>query len=107
MSADIYLAGPMSNLPEFNYPAFNAAAKQLRELGFTVENPAENDGGSTGKPWAWYMRRAIKQLVTCDIVVLLPGWEESRGARLERFIAHELGMPVDTLDGFIEGAGWL
>ena len=38
----IYLAGPMTGLPEFNYPAFHAEAARLRQLGYHVENPAEN-----------------------------------------------------------------
>jgi len=38
----IYIAGPMTGLPEFNYPAFNAAAEYLRSLGHHVENPADN-----------------------------------------------------------------
>ncbi|MCY1527250.1 hypothetical protein D9M68_623110 [compost metagenome] len=38
----IYLAGPMTGLPEFNYPAFHAEAARLRALGYQVENPAEN-----------------------------------------------------------------
>lgn len=38
----IYIAGPMSGLPEFNYPAFNRAAAVLRAQGHHVENPAEN-----------------------------------------------------------------
>jgi hypothetical protein len=29
----IYIAGPMTGLPEFNYPAFNAEAQRLRGLG--------------------------------------------------------------------------
>jgi hypothetical protein len=36
-----HLSGPMSGLPEHNIPAFNAAAAQLRGLGFCVVNPVE------------------------------------------------------------------
>ena len=89
-----YIAGPMSGLPDFNYPAFNAAAAQLRAEGVQVINPAESDGGSTGKPWEFYMRLALRGLLECDAIVLLPGWEESRGARIERRLAQDLGMTV-------------
>lgn len=37
----IYVSGPMTGKPEFNYPAFNAAAKRLRDEGHFVINPAE------------------------------------------------------------------
>lgn len=93
-----YLAGPMSNLPDFNYPAFHKAAALLRANGLHVENPAENPVPDCGT-WAAYMRMALAQLVTCDAIALLPGWTASRGARLEHKVAVELGMRVVVLDG--------
>lgn len=89
----IYIAGPMTGLPEFNYPAFNAAAAKLRAMGHTVLNPAENPVPPCGT-WAGYMRMALAQLVQCDCVVLLPGWAESKGALIERKLAQVLGMDV-------------
>lgn len=35
----IYLSGPMTSLPDSNIPAFDAAAKRLREQGHFVINP--------------------------------------------------------------------
>ena len=32
----VYVAGPMTGLPDFNYPAFNAEAQRLRGLGYQV-----------------------------------------------------------------------
>lgn len=89
-----YLSGPMSGLPEFNAPAFHAAAARLRASGYEVVNPAELDAADAGRPMEWsdYLRRDIAQLVTCEAIVLLPGHEKSKGARLERHIARELGM---------------
>lgn len=48
------------------------------------------------------MRADIKALCDCDHVVVLPGWEKSRGATLEVFIATQLGMRVTTLYEAIE-----
>lgn len=93
----IYISGPMTGLPEFNYPAFHAAASRLRTQGFDVVNPAELDTDTT-KEWHHYMRNDIKALVDCDHVIVLPGWEKSRGATLEVFIATQLGMKVEPLD---------
>lgn len=87
----VYVAGPMTGIKNFNYPAFHAEAKRLRALGFHVENPAENPV-QTG--WVQYMRAAVPQMVGCDWVVLLPGWKSSRGASIERHLALDLGMPV-------------
>lgn len=100
----IYIAGPMTGLPEFNYPAFHRAAAALRELGHHVENPAENPAPACGS-WAGYMRLALPQLCTCDAVRRLPGWKKSRGARLESFIARVLGLDVQDLDLGAEEGG--
>ena len=87
----IYLAGPMSGLPDLNYPAFNAKAAELRAQGHHVENPAENPVPACGS-WQGYMRMAVAQLVTCEVIFLLPGWEKSKGARVERDLARRLGI---------------
>lgn len=85
----LYLAGPMTGLPENNYPEFNRIADYLRRQGFHVENPAENDLPENSS-WADYMRVAIGQLIKCDVVVQLEGWEKSEGARFETDIALRL-----------------
>jgi hypothetical protein len=83
----------MTGIPLFNFPAFNAAAAELRARGYEVINPAELDLADTAPmAWADYMRRDIPQLCRCDTIALLPGWENSKGARLEAHIADELGM---------------
>ncbi len=89
----VYIAGPMTGLPDNNYPAFNEMAAMLRGCGFEVRNPAENrlPEGST---WADFMRAGIEQLLTCDTVVLLAGWSKSKGAKLECQIAEGLGLQI-------------
>lgn len=89
----IYLSGPMTGLPDFNYPAFNAEAARLRALGYHVENPAENP---PQQDWESYMRVAIAQMLTCDTIALLPGWVESRGALRERQVASQNGLTITT-----------
>jgi hypothetical protein len=96
--ASIYIAGPMTGLPEFNYPAFNNAAQMLRNLGPHVENPADS-GVINGATWADYMRLAIAQLIKCDTVYVLNGWESSKGAKLELSIASSIGMKIEFEGG--------
>lgn len=89
----IYIAGPMTGLPELNFPAFHAEAAKLRAAGFDVVNPAEiNADPSMG--WVECMRRDIAELVTCDAIRLLPGWANSRGAKVEAGLALDLELTV-------------
>lgn len=87
----IYISGPMTGLPGFNYPAFNAEAARLRALGYHVENPAENPPQES---WVAYIAVCIPQLLTCDTIALLPGWSESRGALWERYVASQEGITI-------------
>lgn len=92
----IYIAGPMTGIVDHNFPAFHAAAKQLRAQGYTVFNPAEINADAVDviRPWAWYMRKDLAELVKCEAIYLLPGWENSKGATLEMHVAERLGMTI-------------
>jgi len=99
----IYLAGPMSGLPQFNFPAFFEAAAKLRADGFEVVSPAEIDNAedkgaalqsTDGDPnnrtlikktWGDFLARDVKLIADTGIeaIVFLQGWTDSRGARLE------------------------
>lgn len=86
----IYLSGPMTGLPEFNFPEFHRIAAELRAKGYEVINPAEIE--QPDKSWGACMRRDIVELMRADTVALLKGWEQSAGAGLEITIAGALGM---------------
>lgn len=92
----IYVAGPMTGLPDFNYPAFHDAAARLRKRGWHVENPADNPAPHVDAEcnWTAYMRMGVSQLMTCSAIYLLPGWQQSKGASLEHFIAQRMGLTV-------------
>ena len=89
-----YLSGPMTGLPDYNRPAFNDAAKYLRSQGYKVWNPAEEFDASYIHPRKYYMRKDIEALLHCESIVMLHGWENSAGARLELEIARELEMNI-------------
>lgn len=95
----VYVSGPMTGLPEFNFPAFHEAARRLRERGYDAVNPAEINA-ETGGDWHDYLKADIKALCDCDALALLPGWMNSKGAHLELHIAHRLGLKIGTVDEF-------
>lgn len=98
----IYLAGPMTGYPEFNYPAFHAAATKLRELGHFVCNPAELNPSD----------RTYRQVLSNDLIwilshaeaiVYLDGWEASKGCAVEHALAKCLELPEYVLMEFEPG----
>jgi len=94
----VYIAGPMTGIADYNFPAFNAMADKMRAAGWHVENPADH-GLVVGADWADYLRYDIGCLASCEAIMLLPGWTASRGARLEVSIAKELGVVFMFADG--------
>ena len=99
----LYICGPMSGLPEYNYPAFHAAAAELRALGWSVVNPAENPEPCPNPTWDDWMRISLEQVRSASLLALLPGWERSKGARLEVETARELGIPCFALKDVLSG----
>ena len=112
----VYLAGPMRGIPEFNFPAFHKAAAMLREARYTVFNPAERDEAAHGKGvnasptgdlkdiahTGFSLREALAAdtefiCKEADAIALLPGWENSKGARAELALAEALGLEVIRL----------
>lgn len=90
----IYIAGPMTGYPDCNFQAFHAAAERLAAAGWAVFNPAENFGGRKDLPREEYLRLDLAALAQCDAIAMLPGWEDSRGAKLEYLVAHEMGCAI-------------
>lgn len=88
----VYIAGPMTGLPDFNFPAFNAAAKEWREAGWDVLNPAESFDGRTDLAYRDYVLHDIALLLTCDAIAMLPGWDgaNARGSVWEWGVAQKL-----------------
>lgn len=103
----VYLAGPMTGYEDFNYPAFARAELEYTAAGFEVENPANHFGGSQTEKYEDYLFEAIRSLLTCDAIVLLPGWYASYGANVELVNAHAIGLEVlDYATGTPYKPGW-
>lgn len=102
----VYLSGPMTGIPDFNFPAFEAATARLRELGIVVLSPHEHDldGGfdpaSDGTDFD--LRAAlewdINAVLRSDAVIVLPGWQSSPGCTVEVAVAASMEIPVVEID---------
>lgn len=89
----IYLSGAMTGKPDLNFHLFNDEAARLRAMGYEVVNPAEINPDHS-KSWNDCMRSDLIELLSCDKLALLPGWENSKGVHLEMDVAHRVGMPI-------------
>ena len=87
----VYISGKITDDADYKQK-FKTAQNILESAGFEVFNPAELE--DIGKSWSWYMRKDIAGLMECDAIFLLKDWEDSRGARLECYIAQQLEMKI-------------
>ena len=104
----IYIAGPMRGLPENNFSAFTEADRNLAAEGWEVINPASLSLEVGGEEQLSARPMLLEALIAaelsflryCDAIYLLPGWEESVGAReeLATALTHKLQIVVDRSD---------
>lgn len=123
----LYLAGPMSNIPAFNFPAFDRACERLRAANLEIVSPHEHDTPATQKAarasvdgkslgggaesWAECLARDVVLIGdVCDGIIFLPDWNKSRGAKLEAFtglltgkkfavyVDHDGAEPVEWIE---------
>ena len=87
----IYLSGPMSGIQDNNFPAFHDWAARLRAQGYEVVSPAEIQEADS---WELCLRADMREMLECEAIALMPGWENSKGANLELHVAHRVGMKV-------------
>lgn len=107
----LYLVGPMSGIPGFNYPAFIAAAAYFRGEGFEVQSPTDLDSPETlaaamaspdgridepvnGVTYEEFVAASIARILTWkpDALVALPGWSTSSGTEKEIRVARSLDI---------------
>ena len=93
MNRTAYVAGRITGLPRKQVKEkFNMIARKLTGMGYQVVKPVAVTDDT--KPWDDAVRSDIKKMLECDEVHMLPDWQESKGAQLERDIALRLGMQV-------------
>lgn len=94
----MYVSGPVTGIPELNKPQFMEAELFVRSLGFQVWNPQHIPSPEVPLEgddlWKWYMHFCVRAIPLCDSMLMLPDWQNSKGAVWEHRIAKMLGLEI-------------
>lgn len=91
----LYLAGPITGYPKHR-ASFERAKAVVALAGHEAISPLDLFAGSD---WSQAMSKDLPALLAADGIVLLPGWPQSKGARLELLLASEAGKRVFVIVG--------
>lgn len=98
----VYIAGPMTGYPLYNFEQFFAWAAAIRSTGDTPLNPAEHDVSKMFNGWV-YNEADYDEIIEYDLnlirkeadrMFMLRGWNFSKGAQVEHSLAVELGLDI-------------
>ena len=88
----VYIAGPVTGRTDYE-EKFAAAEQMLLDMGYDPYNPVKA-GLVEGWEYRNYINRGLDMLMLADEIYMLPDWESSPGARLERMYAEICGLKV-------------
>lgn len=104
MKAKVYIAGPMTGIEGYNFPAFDRARDHLIDTGCQPVSPADMDrdlgiepdenGNIEDFDYRAALARCCAAVCECDVIYMLQGWESSKGARAEHALAHALDLEI-------------
>lgn len=94
----VYIAGKMNGLPDKGRNQFFLAQAILEDAGWIVLNPASLPDGLQANS---YMPICLAMISAATVVMLLPGWESSKGAQIEAHYAMYQNIPVRVVDSLV------
>jgi len=99
MRSNIYIAGKVTGDPDYK-KKFIKAEDALYDAGYEPFNPAASI--SCNEEWQNAMKKAIRLMMSCDGVALLPDWKKSKGAKIEAKIAKMIDLPIMPLKSWLK-----
>ena len=94
MKQQTYISGKITGMPETAYELFGIAEIELHNIGRVGINPMKEVPLNESFLWSDYMLKDIEILFNCDAIYMLRNWGQSKGSRIERAIAIELGLEI-------------
>lgn len=103
MAEKIYLAGPMSGIPDHNKAEFLKWEAKLKTTGAEVFNPITSPASRLVQSGILSGQQAYRRCLALDLkyiceeatsIFLLRGWERSPGACAEHATAVALGLHI-------------
>lgn len=116
----VYIGGPMTGHYRYNQVAFYAAADAWNNRGHAATTPFDTNSqvwhDHYGRPFdpgtdkcdygdpilAEMIAADVQEICDADALVVLPGWQESRGTRLEVLVALTMSKPIFDAVSFKE-----
>lgn len=109
----VYISGRIKGVDDAK-AVFAGAGERLRDRGYRFVNPFDCEPictvncpdtpvAESGDHYDCFMRGDVAAMISCDGLAMLPGWEASNGARIERQLAMDLGFIVRDLDDWLAG----
>lgn len=95
MNCKVFISGPITGVLDYNKPEFDEAERKLTMLGCAVWNPIKLH---PAEPNVFthedYLHVCFAMIERSDVVAMLPGWDESKGATQELRFATKNGISV-------------
>lgn len=92
----IYISGAITGVSPLDAKNnFESAAIILRDMGHEPINPMEIGLDESGDhTWAEYMLADMPFVFEADAIFMLENWQQSKGARIERYIFEVMEKPI-------------
>ena len=101
----IYISGQITGNPDFKQAEYKI--KKYRGGLIEIINPIRVRPFLGIKKWLFYMIPAVFNVLNSDEVYLISNWHQSKGAKIEFWIANHLKKPVYLINDYPDFDGYI